>query len=81
MNAGERGVVAPETLSAYLPHLADIRLAVERLKSGYSRDVHGQLVATRTNPAGGAPKRVALHYKIGSNGADFFAPGTSKAVL
>jgi hypothetical protein len=79
--AGERGVVATETLSAYLPHLADIRLSVERLKSGYSKDVHGQLVVTRTSPTAGTPKQIALHYQIGGNGAEFFAPGTSKAVL
>lgn len=77
----DRLIPAPESLSAHLPFLAEVHLSVERLQSGYSRDVHGQLTVSTVLASSAVPDTTVLQYKIRDQGVDFFAPGTSKAVL
>ena len=59
---------------------ADLIFSVQRLRSGYSKDVNGQLTIERVRDSSGDRQRM-LHYKIGDHSVEFFAPGTSKAVL
>lgn len=75
------GVDDDMSLARHLRFGVDVTLAVTGLKSGYSREVHGQLVAEKVKPGSALPSTTVLQFKTKDNGVTFFAPGTSSAVL
>jgi hypothetical protein len=69
------------SVARHLRYTADVALGVTGLKSGYSREVHGQMTAEEVRPGCALPTTTVLQFKTRDNGVTFFAPGTSSAVL
>ena len=75
------GVGEVASLARHLRFSADVTLAVTALRTGYSREVHGQVSLTEIRPGTAEPTTSVLQYKTRDSGVSFFAPGTSSAVL
>mmetsp|Transcript_1070 Transcript_1070/g.3090 ORF Transcript_1070/g.3090 Transcript_1070/m.3090 type:complete len:274 (+) Transcript_1070:81-902(+) len=69
------------SLPRHLRFSADVTLCASGLKSGYSRDVHGQLAIEEVKAGAALPTTAVVQYKMRDNAVAFFAPGTSSAVL
>ncbi len=82
-----------ELLRTHLLHRCDLCLSAEGLKTGYSREVHGELRAewrasgceelpSRTRGAEAENQRTkCAQFKVTDRTVQLFARGTSKAVL
>ena len=64
-----------------LKHHASLELQVKALATGYSKDLHGELIVTRLNSSQTIPEKKRLHFKVLDKDMKLFAPGTSSAVL
>ncbi|XP_067046764.1 elongator complex protein 6-like isoform X2 [Acropora muricata] len=64
-----------------LCHEAHVELHVRGLKSGYCKDVHGQLTITQRDENRMKHRTREVQFKILEKNVTFFAPGMSKAVL
>jgi hypothetical protein len=69
------------SLARHLRYHADVTLDVSALRTGYSREVHGQVTLTEVKQGAAEPTTTVLQYKTRDSGVSFFAPGTSSAVL
>ncbi|XP_046865002.1 elongator complex protein 6-like isoform X2 [Xenia sp. Carnegie-2017] len=72
-----------ELLQKMLMYKCDVQLHVTGLKSGYCRDVHGQIevINHRVALTRGCPSEKIVQYKITNKDVLIFAPGNSTAVL
>ncbi|CAL9706038.1 unnamed protein product [Knipowitschia caucasica] len=72
-----------ELLLRGLTHQSSLGLHVQGLPTGYCRDIHGQMEVTWRIPQPDTPLPVKklFQYKVHDKGANFFARGTSSAVL
>eukprot|EP00002_Diphylleia_rotans_P038165 TRINITY_DN8636_c0_g1_i1.p1 TRINITY_DN8636_c0_g1~~TRINITY_DN8636_c0_g1_i1.p1 ORF type:complete len:291 (+),score=60.17 TRINITY_DN8636_c0_g1_i1:76-948(+) len=62
------------SLYQYSQEVADIFVDVSGLETGYSRDVHGQMIVTQREEL--ATSQKVYHYKLGETNSSFFPPGT-----
>ncbi|XP_063959887.1 elongator complex protein 6-like [Lytechinus pictus] len=71
------------SLNTQLQHTCTCHLLVEGLPTGFSKDVHGQLIIRRNSSSleNGRRSKKTLQFKITDKNVSFFAAGTSSAVL
>lgn len=67
-------------VNAYLSYACDVHMHVAPLKTGASRDMHGQITVTR-HDRHSLPTYRPLLFRARDTTVSFFAPGTSSAVL
>jgi len=68
-------------LHAWLKRYMTLEVNVSALKTGYSRDLSGEMNITRKSQFEYSKMSKKLHFKLFDKGVKFFAPGTSSAVL
>lgn len=66
---------ANERMINYLLHLADIKIQIDRLKTGYSKDYHGKISLNVRNPLEGTSSKQKMLYKVTEKGATLFSLG------
>ncbi|KAL5493626.1 hypothetical protein EMCRGX_G014830 [Ephydatia muelleri] len=72
-------------LKTHTLHICDINLHVEGLSTGYSQDVHGELIVEWRNPEQSSSKaalsRKCMQFRLSEKSVHLFAKGMSDAVL
>ena len=68
-------------LQSWLKYYATIEIDVRSLKTGYSKEISGEMCILRRTPKHSSTILKRLHFKLLDKDVKFFAPGTSSAVL